>query len=509
VRRVNPTLHPDRLFPAEPTTRSIARDLFGEVRDLPIVSMHGHIEAGLLADDEPFSDAVSVLISPDHYVTRLLHSQGVALETLGAGRDIGKLADPRSAWRALCANWGALKGTASSIWLSQELSELFEVEEEPSEDNADRLYERIKEALGSPQLRPRALYERFGIEVLATTDGALDDLAAHDRLSNESGFTGRVIPTFRPDEVLDPKRASWRQSVERLGDITRATVDRLEGLLEALAERRRYFIDRGALSSDHGHESALTLVDSASDAERIYARLLAQRSEPGDAERFVAFMLTQMARMSCEDGLVMQLHPGVDRDHDDGAAARFGRDIGADFPTAASLTRELQPLLSTFGSREGFDLVVYTVDESVFGRELATMASYYPALKIGAPWWFLDAPDSMGRCWRAAVENAGFRNFAGFVDDSRSLLSIRAVTTWRAAWSAASSPGSLRSTGWMPKARETSRSTTHTSLRGDCSGNELSSPRGLLFRSARPIGRRGSLSMHLRRSWRRSHDLRA
>jgi glucuronate isomerase len=424
--RANAALHPDRLFPAEPSVRSVARDLYAEIGDLPIVSMHGHIEAKLLADDEPFGDAVSVLVSPDHYVTRLLHSQGVPLESLGVGREVGNFAEPRSAWRALCTNWGVLKGTASSIWLSQELSELFGVEEEPSEQNADLLYEQINEALGSPQMRPRALYERFGIEVLATTDGALDDLAAHDRLRADSEFCSRVVPTFRPDLLLDPKRPNWRQSVERLGEVVGVPVERVDGLLEALFERRRWFVEKGALSTDHGQESALTIVDSVQELEKVYARLLAGAGGPGDAERFGALMLTEMARMSCEDGLAMQLHPGVDRDHDAGAAARFGRDIGADFPVPTPLTRELRPLLSEYGSRDGFDLVVYTVDETAFGRELAPMASYYPALKIGAPWWFLDAPDAMSRCWRAAVENAGFANFAGFVDDSRSLLSIRA-----------------------------------------------------------------------------------
>jgi glucuronate isomerase len=424
--RANAAVHPDRLFPAEPSVRSVARDLHAEIRDLPIVSMHGHIEAKLLADDAPFGDAVSVLVSPDHYVTRLLHSQGVFLESLGVGRGIRKLAEPRSAWRVLCASWGVLKGTASCVWLSQELSELFEIDEEPSEQNADRLYEKINEALGTPQMRPRALYERFGIEVLATTDGVLDDLAAHDRLRADTEFCGRVIPTFRPDEVLDPRRQNWRESVEHLGEIVGIPVGRSDGLLEALSERRRWFAGKGALSTDHGPESALTLVDSDHDLKKVYARLLAGAGGAGDAERFGALMLTEMARMSCEDGLVMQLHPGVDRDHDTGAAARFGRDIGADFPLPAALTRELQPLLSEYGSRGGFDLVVYTVDETAFGRELAPMASYYPALRIGAPWWFLDAPDAMGRCWRAAVENAGFANFAGFVDDSRSLLSIGA-----------------------------------------------------------------------------------
>ena len=303
---------------------------------------------------------------------------------------------------------------------------MFGIEEEPTERNADKMYEQIAQQLETPELRPRAIYDRFRIEVLATTDGPLDDLAAHGRLRADPAFGGRVIPTFRPDLVLDSTRSGWRESVERLGEVSNVSVGRFDGLLAALAERRRWFIARGALATDHGHETAHTLDLSSSEAEKIYDRLMSDRGEPGDAEKFTAQMLTEMARMSCEDGLVMQLHPGVQRNHDTGAAARFGRDIGADFPVAAALTAELQPLLAAYGSHEGFRFVVYTVDEAAFGRELAPMASYYPALKIGAPWWFLDAPDAMSRCWRAAVENAGFSNFAGFVDDSRSLCSIRA-----------------------------------------------------------------------------------
>jgi glucuronate isomerase len=424
---VNAALHPDRLFPADTSTRSVARELFGEVRDLPIVSMHGHIEASLLARNVPFKDPGAVLVTPDHYVTRLLHSRGVPLEALGLARsESDPTADPRSIWRLLCEHWDALLGTASHIWLSQELSDLFGIDEEPSPKNADALFELISEGFESPGLRPRGLYERFGIETLATTDGPNDDLSGHDQLREDTTFTGNVIPTFRPDEVLDPSRPGWRRSIEKLAGTTGQAIDRFGDLVAALSARRQHFISRGALATDHGHETVLSIDAGAEASERIFARLRSDKPEPDDARRFTAIMLNEMARMSCDDGLVMQLHPGVRRDHDAGTASDFGRDIGADFPLPTPLTEQLQPLLSEYGSRTGVTFVAYTVDEAAYGRELAPMASYYPALKIGAPWWFLDAPDAMSRCFSAAFESAGFTNFAGFVDDSRSLCSIGA-----------------------------------------------------------------------------------
>jgi glucuronate isomerase len=385
--------------------------------------MHGHLDACLFLDDEPLGDPVSVLVSPDHYVTRMLHSQGVPLDSLGAaGTPVGS----RATWRVLCERWNVLKGTASHIWLSQELEELFGVEEEPTAKNADELYDQISESLLGPSARPRALYDRFGIEVLATTDSALADLSAHDRLANDPSFAGTVIPTFRPDEILDASRPTWIDDVECLGEIARMPVGSLEGLLGALETRRGDFVARGAVSTDHGHDNADSLTLDTEEANGIYSRLMRRAAEPDDATRFRAHMLTEMARMSCSDRLVMQLHPGVHRNHDTVSARRFGPDIGADFPDATPLVRPLQPLLSKYGSDPGFTVVVYTVDETTLGRELAPMASYYPALRIGSPWWFLDAPDAMSRCWRAAVESAGFFNFAGFVDDSRSLCSVGA-----------------------------------------------------------------------------------
>ncbi|MFZ0666377.1 MAG: glucuronate isomerase [Acidimicrobiales bacterium] len=426
-----PLAHPDRLLPTEPSARAVARELYEQTRLLPIVSMHGHIPAELFAKNEHFSDPTSLLVTPDHYVTRLLHSQGVSLEELGlqplkpkpgpSGRT-----EPRSIWRVFCRYWPALQGTASSIWLSHELGELFGIDEVPSEDNADRLYDLIADHLRSPEFLPRSLYARFRLEIIASTDASLDDLASHASLRSDPTFDGSVIPTFRPDDIVDPSRPDWLGNVEKLEHTTQMPTASFEGYLQAIIERRRVFIAAGALATDHGHPSASTLDLGRSRASEVYERLRSGVSEPLDAENFRAHMVSEMAGMSCSDGLVLQLHPGVVRDHDSDAAARFGRDIGGDFPAQVQFTEALGPLLGRFGSNGSLKLVVYTVDEAAYGRELAPMASYYSALKLGAPWWFLDSPDAMRRCWRSAVESAGFWNFAGFVDDSRSLCSIPA-----------------------------------------------------------------------------------
>ena len=418
-------LHPDRLFPLDSSARSVARDLYDSVKSLPIVSMHGHIDAALFAANTAFDDPVSLFLSPDHYLTRLLHSQGVPLEALGVGRS-PKVADPRSAWRLLCERYAVLAGTASHMWLKQELGDLFDIEEEPSAENADEMYDRISERLGDPDLRPRALYDRFGIEVLATTDSPLSDLRAHRALKDDPEFSGNVIPTFRPDDVIDPSKPGWSSRVAELGELTNTDTNTLDGFRNALWTSRERFIEMGAVATDHGHPSADTTPMVMVEAAQLYEDLLSGREHEGGEELLRAHMLFEMAGMSSRDGLVMQLHPGVCRDHDLAVSARLGPDIGADFPVACHLTEPLRPLLAAYGSDPRFRCVAYTIDETAYVRELAPMASYYPALRIGAPWWFLDAPDAMRRCWRGAVESAGFFNFAGFVDDSRSLASIRA-----------------------------------------------------------------------------------
>lgn len=411
------------LFPAEPRVREIAAELYGEVASAPIISPHGHVDPRLLADDLPFSDPTELLITHDHYVTRLLHSAGVSLGDLGL--DPARPVDPREPWRILAAHWHRFAGTASGYWIAHELDTLFGVTEELSPQNADAVYDRVQSALRTDQFRPRALFDRFRIEVLATTDDPLDDLAVHARLAGDPSFGGRVVPTFRPDAYLDPEAPGFSERVQRLLDATGRSAT-FDGYLDALEDRRGFFVDRGAVSADHGVLEPFTVELDAAVAGRLFAGALAGEQSAAEARLFRGHMLFQMARMSTQDGLVMTVHPGVRRNHHRPTSDAFGPDTGHDIPVRTEYTENLRPLLEAFGTVPGFRLVLFTVDETVFSREIAPLAGFYPSVYIGAPWWFLDAPDAMRRWRRAVTETAGFYRSSGFIDDTRAFLSIPA-----------------------------------------------------------------------------------
>ncbi|WP_020076503.1 glucuronate isomerase [Cryocola sp. 340MFSha3.1] len=411
---------PDRLLPSDPRTREIARDLYERVAEAPIVSPHGHVPIDWLADDRPFGDPADLLVTHDHYVTRLLHASGVDLDELGLGR----AADPRAVWRLLAANWHLFAGTASGYWLEEELTTVLGIEEELSASTADLIYDEIAARLAEPEYRPRALFERFGIEVLATTDDPLDDLAAHDRL-RDVGLNGRVVPTFRPDRYLDPDARGYRDSVERLLAATGQPTT-FAGYLTALEERRRYFIAHGAVSADHGVQEPVTFDLPPANAEQLFAGALDGRATAEERRVLRGHMLFQMARMSVDDGLVMTVHAGVLRNHSTATFERFGPDTGHDIPVTTDFVHGLRPLLERFGNADGFHLVLFAVDETVYSREIAPLAGFYRSVYIGAPWWFLDAPDAIGRFRSAVTETAGFFRGSGFIDDTRAFLSIPA-----------------------------------------------------------------------------------
>ncbi|TQK20920.1 glucuronate isomerase [Microbacterium sp. SLBN-154] len=433
-----PRLHPDRALPADPGIRGIARTILAQTATLPIVSMHGHVDAEMLARDEAFADPSSLLVSPDHYLVRMLVSQSTApgpvrdsgvrtVADLGAGASRGAVVetDPRAIWRRFCAGWAALRGTPTRYWLEHVLTEVFESPRKPSPDTADALYDHIADQLTRPEFRPRALFERFGIEVLATTDPATSALDAHARLAGE-GWGERVIPTFRPDPLLEPARGDWVQQLEALSESADTDAHTYEGYLAALRARRQAFLDAGARATDHGHRSATMAPLDRVDARRLFDAARASEIDADAAAAFTGHMLFQMAEMATEDGLVMQLHPGVMRDHDRGVGERFGHDIGYDVPVAGEFTHALRPALEAFGHHDNFRLIVFTVDETLYSRELAPLAGVYPALRLGAPWWFLDTPDAMRRFREAVGDTAGLRNTSGFVDDTRAFCSIPA-----------------------------------------------------------------------------------
>jgi len=419
-------LHPQRLFPAEPSARAVATELYETVRALPIVSPHGHTEARWFADDVAFSDPVALLVAPDHYLTRMLYSQGVALEELGvAPLDGGAVADPRRAWRTFASHYHLFRATPSGLWFDTVLATVFGIDVRLDAGTADDLYDRIAESLTTAAMRPRAVLERFDIEFLATTEGALDDLGAHARLAAD-GYGGRIVTTFRPDDVVDPDRPGFAPRLERLGELTGTDTTRWAGYLDALRLRRADFRRHGAVATDHGHPSART----ADLAPGVCQRLLdgARRStlDAEEREQFRGQLLVEMARMSLDDGLVMQLHPGARRNHNPQVFARFGPDRGADIPGPTEYTVALGPLLAAVGNDTRLRLVLFTLDESTYSRELAPLAGHYPAVVLGPPWWFLDSVEAMLRYRRAVTETAGFANTAGFNDDTRALLSIPA-----------------------------------------------------------------------------------
>ncbi|MEE8270221.1 MAG: glucuronate isomerase [Alphaproteobacteria bacterium] len=421
------TLHEDRLFPPEPTARSIARRLYATVKDLPIVSPHGHCDPAWFAEDQPFPDPATLLIVPDHYLFRMLYSQGVPLERLGIPRRDGGAAetDPRAIWRLFAAHYHLFRGTPSRLWLDHVLAEVLGVTVGLSADTADQIYDYIAARLSESAFRPRALFDKFGIEVLATTESPLDDLA-HHRTIRDSDWDGRVITAFRPDPVVDPDFAGFAGNVARLGQLTGEDTATWRGYLAALAERRAFFAAHGATSTDHGHPSAATADLDRADCERLFAKALKGEASAAEAETFRGQMLTEMARMSLDDGLVMQIHPGSLRNHNAALFARFGRDMGADIPTRTDYVRALEPLLDRYGNEPALSVILFTLDETSYARELAPLAGHYPILKLGPAWWFYDSPEGMLRYRRMTTETAGFYNTVGFNDDTRAFLSIPA-----------------------------------------------------------------------------------
>jgi glucuronate isomerase len=416
-------LNPDRLLPVDPATRDIARSLYDSVAGMPIISPHGHVAPSLFRDDQPFTDPTSLFVTHDHYVTRLLHAGGVDLGALGVG---GTDVEPRSAWRLLCENWHLFLGTASGYWLTHELVTLFDIAEEPSAETADRIYDAIASRLADDAFRPRALFDRFAIEVLATTDDPMDDLTVHAALAADQTFRGRVLPTFRPDAYLDPTAPSFVSNVERLTSDAGTPVDDFAGYLDALAARRAHFVRHGAVSADHGVREPFAVDLGRDEAAALYRGALAGTLDSEQSRVFTGHMLFQMARMSVEDGLVMTVHPGVARNHSTDTFRRFGPDTGHDIPIRTEYTNNLRPLLEAFGLKKDFHLVLFGIDETIFSREVAPLAGFYPSVFIGAPWWFLDAPDAVQRFRAAVTETAGFYRGSGFIDDTRAFLSIPA-----------------------------------------------------------------------------------
>jgi glucuronate isomerase len=422
-------LHEDRYFDSDPIVRRHARALYDDTRALPIVSPHGHVDASILATNDSFPDPASLIVTPDHYVLRMLYSRGVPLELLGVAPVDGKPPnaekDPRRIWQTFADNWHLFRATPTRAWIEYELRQVFGVKSNLDSGSAQRVYDEIMERLRSPEFRPRALFKKFNIEVLATTDAASGTLEHHEALCT-ANLGGRVIPAFRPDALFRIASPRWPTELERLGLVAGAAIGTYPELLKALARRRAEFKAAGATATDHAVAVPHTERLEEAEAERLFAKALRGTATDDDQSRFEAHLLMEMARMSVEDGLVMQLHAGAFRDHNQLVWRRFGADRGGDIPVATEFTRNLRPLLNEYGNDARFRLIVFTLDESTYSRELAPLAGHYPALLLGAPWWFHDSMEGMTRFRRQTTETAGIENTAGFTDDTRAFCSIPA-----------------------------------------------------------------------------------
>lgn len=419
---------PDRLFPADLTTRALARELHASVQDAPLICPHGHTDPRWFAENAAFSDANSLFVTSDPYVLRLLHGHGVALERLGVPRKDDHsvaVADAREGWACFAAHFHLFLGTPSRLWLEAVFSDIFGLDDDLSPATADRYFDCIGEALAKPEFRPRALFERFRIAFLATTDSACDSLEHHAAIQR-SGWSGKVVPTFRPDAALDPEQLGFVDELASLARLTGENTETLSGYLMALRKRREVFIALGATATDHGHPTAATADLSAADVSSLFEKSLRGLMSPADAELFRAQMLTEMARMSLDDGLVMQLHAGARRGYNGELVRRYGGAKGETVPQRVDFVGGLKPLLDRFGHEPKFRMVLFTLDESTYARELAPLAGLFPAVWLGSPWWFHDSPEGLSRFRKQASETAGFYKYAGFVDDTRAFFSIPA-----------------------------------------------------------------------------------
>ncbi|SJZ66971.1 glucuronate isomerase [Consotaella salsifontis] len=422
-----PLLDEDRLFPADERTRGLARALYNTIRDLPIVSPHGHTDPRWYAENKPFPDPAQLFVTPDHYIFRMLCSQGLRLEDFGVPDADGVAAetDGRTIWRRFAENYYLFRGAPTRLWLDYSFEKLFGLDVRLSADTADLYYDRIAECLGRDEYRPRALFERFNIEVIATTESPLDDLKWHKAI-RESGWNGRVITAYRPDPVIDPDFAGFAANLRRFGELTGCDTESWSGYIEAHRSRRAFFREFGATSTDHGHPTAATADLSQAEAEKLFALVSKGQGGAEERELFRAQMLTEMAKMSVEDGMVMQIHPGSFRNHSATMFGKFGRDKGFDIPMRTEYVSALKPMLDKVGLEPNLSVILFTLDETVYSRELAPLAGVYPSLKLGPAWWFHDSAEGMRRFREMATETAGFYNTVGFNDDTRAFCSIPA-----------------------------------------------------------------------------------
>jgi glucuronate isomerase len=420
-------LNEDRFFDPNPVVRKIARQIYESIKGLPIISPHGHVDPQIFAENKPFTNPTELFLTPDHYLFRMLYSQGIPLESLGIPTIDGTKVetDPRKIWQIFADNFYLFRGTPSNLWLAYEFNIVFGMKEKLNSKNAQRIYDLLQEKIESPEFLPRALFEKFNIEVLSTTDAASDSLGHHKKI-RESNWKKRIIPCFRPDGVTDLSNLKWNENIELLRNTVGYEITSYSKLIQALQERRSFFKTMGAVSTDHGVFSPYTNELTNDLADQLFQRALKNQATKNDARLFNANILMKMAEMSIDDGLVMQIHPGSFRNHNPIIFKKHGPDKGGDIPMQTEYTFNLKELLNKYGNDPKLTVIIFTLDETTYSRELAPLAGHYPAMKLGPAWWFHDSIEGMIRFRRMATETAGFYNTVGFNDDTRAFVSIPA-----------------------------------------------------------------------------------
>lgn len=420
-------LHEDRFFSPEKDVKKYAREIYNSIKSMPIISPHGHVDPAIFSENKPFPNPTKLFLTPDHYLYRMLYSQGIAMESLGIPDVNGNVdeTNPKKIWKIFAENYYLFNGTPSGVWLDYEFLMVFGIKEKLNGKNALKIYDELNEKINSPEFLPRILFENFNVEALSTTDAASDNLEHHKKIK-KSGWKGKIIPCFRPDAVTDLSNPNWKQNLKLLEKSVGFKITSYKSFIKALEKRREYFKSMGAVSTDHGVFSPYTHELSNKKAESIFKRALKKQSTEEDARLFTAHMLMEMARMSTEDGLVMQIHPGAYRNHNQIIYEKFGLDKGCDIPMQTEYTFNLKELLNKYGNNPEFTVIIFTLDETSYSRELAPLAGYYPAMKIGPAWWFHDSIEGMTRYRQMVTETAGFYNTVGFNDDTRAFVSIPA-----------------------------------------------------------------------------------
>lgn len=417
-----------KLFNLRNSRDRIAQDLFESVGELPLICPHGHVPPQLFStENEKFDNPAELFITSDHYVLRMLLSQGVRCQDLGIQgvSDESYISAPEQIWQIFCDHYHLFDGTPTGLWIENILAMVFGIMKKPDSENAIELYQQMAQSLRSASFNLRKLFQKFNIEVLCTTDDVTDSLNVHQEIS-QAGWQGRILPTLRMDRVVDIQHPTWPDHIQALSSFTHQEIVDYRSFIWAIEKRRTDYQALGCKASDLSLKTPYTCQLSNQKSEEFFQLGLKKQITDDEALQFKGQLILELARMSAEDGMVMQLRAGIYRNHSPGIFQELGPDMGFDIPVKVEWTQNLKPLLDAYGMDTNLCLILFTLDESNYARELAPIAGAYPAIKLGPPWWFNDSPQGIRRYFDSVMETAGFENTVGFNDDARNFLSIPA-----------------------------------------------------------------------------------